>query len=145
VTDDLHASLDWSGLVILDEDECYEHLRNEPVGRLGLIDRGEPLILPINFAVDGRSIVFRTGQGSKLSSALMGESVCLEIDHWDRLAHTGWSVVVKGSADLVRDEAETSRLDELPVRPWTSPDLRRDWVRIVVDEVTGRRIVAHGA
>jgi nitroimidazol reductase NimA-like FMN-containing flavoprotein (pyridoxamine 5'-phosphate oxidase superfamily) len=140
VTHDLHESLDWSGLVILDAEECYEHLRNEPVGRLGFVDRGEPVILPINYAVDGRSIVFRTGQGSKLATALMGQPVCLEIDGWDGMAHTGWSVVIKGIADVVRDEAETIRFDQLPVRPWSRPDLRRDWVRILVEEVTGRRI-----
>ena len=33
MTHDLHESLDWSGLVVLDAEECYQRLRNEPVGR----------------------------------------------------------------------------------------------------------------
>lgn len=140
MTHELHASLDWSGLVILDEEECYAHLRREPVGRLGFVDRAEPIILPVNYAVDGRSIVFRTGQGSKLASALMAQPVCLEIDGWDGLAHTGWSVLVKGVAEAVDDEAVTAHLDELPVRPWSRPDLRCEWVRIMVEEVSGREI-----
>ncbi len=140
MTHELHASLDWSGLVILGEEECYEHLRREPVGRLGFVDRAEPVILPVNFAVDGRSIVFRTGQGSKLASALMAQPVCLEIDGWDGFDHTGWSVLAKGVAEAVDDEPTVARLAELPVRPWSRPDLRVEWVRIRVEEISGRRI-----
>ncbi|MGZ4692660.1 MAG: pyridoxamine 5'-phosphate oxidase family protein [Acidimicrobiales bacterium] len=140
MTHDLHASLDWSGLVILDQEQCYEHLREEPVGRLGFVDHAEPVILPVNYAVDGRSIVLRTGQGSKLSVALMAQPVCLEIDGWDVMSHTGWSVLVKGVAEAVDDPAVIDRLEQLPVRPWSRPDLRREWVRIMVEEVTGREI-----
>jgi nitroimidazol reductase NimA-like FMN-containing flavoprotein (pyridoxamine 5'-phosphate oxidase superfamily) len=145
MTEELHASLDWSGLMVLDEDECYELLRGQPVGRLGFIDKAEPVILPVNYAVDGRSLVFRTGQGSKLSSALMAQPVCLEIDSWDDFEHTGWSVLVKGVADVVEAEADVDRLDHLPVRPWSRPDLRHEWVRIMAEEVTGRRIAPHAS
>jgi uncharacterized protein len=140
MTVDLRASLDWSGMVVLDEEQCFDHLRREPVGRLGFVDHGEPVILPVNYAVAGRSIVLRTGQGSKLSAALMAQPVCLEIDGWDPLAHTGWSVLVKGIAEAVDDPAVTERLEQLPVRPWSRPDLRREWVRIMVEEVTGRQV-----
>jgi len=133
-------NLDWSGLVVLDIDECYAHLRDEPVGRLGLVDRGEPVILPVNYLVDGRSIVFRTARGSKLAAAAMRAPVCLEIDGWDGLEHSGWSVLVKGMADEVVDESECARLATLPTRPWSHPDLRTNWVRIMAEEVTGRRI-----
>lgn len=140
MTHDLHASLDWSGMVILDQEQCYEHLRREPVGRLGFVANAEPVILPVNYAVDGRAIVLRTGQGSKLSAALMAQPVCLEIDGWDVLSHTGWSVLVKGVAEAIDDPAVIDRLEQLPVRPWSRPDLRREWVRIMVEEVTGREI-----
>ena len=35
---------------------------------------------------------------------------------------------------------EIARLERLPVRPWSRPDLRDHWVRIMVEELTGRRI-----
>jgi len=133
-------NLDWSGLVIMATEECYARLRDEPVGRLGFVDRGEPVILPVNYAVDGRSIVFRTAQGSKLAAAAMGAPVCLEIDRWEGLEHSGWSVLVKGLADQVLDDGEIDRLAGLPTRPWSHPDLRTSWVRIMVEEVTGRRL-----
>ncbi|HEX7442486.1 MAG TPA: pyridoxamine 5'-phosphate oxidase family protein [Acidimicrobiales bacterium] len=137
---ELHASLDWAGLVVLDEDECFALLRSQAVGRLGFVDHGDPVILPVNFAVHGRSLVFRTGQGSKLAMALMAQPVCLEADSWDSLGHIGWSVLAKGAADAVEDEATIERLEQLPVRPWSRPDLRREWVQILVEEVSGRRI-----
>jgi nitroimidazol reductase NimA-like FMN-containing flavoprotein (pyridoxamine 5'-phosphate oxidase superfamily) len=141
MTEEPHAGLDWSGLAIIDLDECYEHLRHSPVGRLGLVDHGEPVILPVNFAVDGRSVVFRTGHGSKLSVAIMEQPVCLEVDSWDVLDHTGWSVLVKGVAEEVLDQPSIDRFEALPVRPWSSPDMRSHWVRVVVEEISGRQIV----
>ena len=136
------AGLDWSGLAIIDRDDCYEHLRHEPVGRLGFIDHGEPVILPVNFALDGHAVVFRTGHGSKLSIAIMEQPVCLEVDSWDVLAHTGWSVLVKGTASEVLEQDAIDRLEALPVRPWSNPDLRSHWVRVLVEEISGRQIVA---
>ncbi|HEY5153209.1 MAG TPA: pyridoxamine 5'-phosphate oxidase family protein [Acidimicrobiales bacterium] len=144
MTEELHAGLDWSGLAILDIDGCYEHLAKTPVGRLGFIESAEPVILPVNFAIDGRSVVFRTGHGSKLSVAIMERPVCLEVDDWDALEHTGWSVLVKGIAQEVVDQESIDRFESLPVRPWSRPDLRSHWVRIVVEEISGRRILPEG-
>jgi uncharacterized protein len=135
------SAYDWSGLGIMDTEECLEHLRRSPVGRLGFIDHGEAVILPVNYALDGRSIVFRTGPGSKLSAAVMNNAVCLEIDGWIDLDHTGWSVLAKGMATMIEGEQELERLDALPVHPWSSPELRQEWVRIVIEELSGRRIV----
>ena len=134
------VSLDWAGLEILETEECYQLLRSQPVGRLGFVDHAEPIILPVNYAVDGRTIVFRTGQGSKLAAALMDQPVCLEIDQWESLDHTGWSVLAKGVASAVEDEVVIDRLEHLPVRPWSRPDLRREWVQIMVEEISGRRL-----
>jgi len=134
------TDVDWSGLEILSIDECREHLEYESVGRIGFVDAGSPVILPVNYTMDGHAPVFRTAAGSKLSVGMMQRPVCFEIDNWDRANHTGWSVLAKGIADEVLDEDEVARLQELPVRPWSRPDLRDHWIRIMVEELTGRRI-----
>ena len=136
--------LDWSGLEILKFEECFDLLRSTPVGRLGFVDHGEPVILPVNYAVDGRSVVFRTAHGSNLSSAMLQRPVCLEVDEWDANDHTGWSVLIRGIADEVLDDDQIDRYLALPVLPWTRPDLRHHWVRVMTEEVTGRRIVSTG-
>lgn len=135
-----NTNVDWSGLTILGPEECFELLDKAAVGRVGFIDQGGPVILPVNFAMDGRSPVFKTAEGSKLAAAMVQKPIALEIDDWDPVTHTGWSVLAKGVADLILDDDEIAELDKLPVQPWTRPDLRHHWVRILVEEMTGRRI-----
>lgn len=134
------VDLDWSGLEILHYDECLHLLSEERVGRIGLLDAGSPVIMPVNFALDGSSIVFRSGRGAKLEAAVMGRAVCVEVDSWNVLEHTGWSVLAKGVAEHVTDGVEIDRLDRFPVRPWASPEVRHEWIRVHVEDVTGRRI-----
>ena len=55
------------------EHECRELLAQAAVGRLGLSADSLPVILPVNFVVDGDSVVFRTGAGLKLSAATAGD------------------------------------------------------------------------
>lgn len=131
---------DWSGLEVLSQGECLQLLGAGAVGRIGFVDAGSPVILPVNYTMDGPAVVFRTAQGSKLSASMMQRPVCFEVDDWDAQSHTGWSVLAKGVADEVLDDQELERLAALPVRPWSRPDLRDHWVRILVEELTGRRI-----
>ncbi len=131
---------DWSGLEILSQDECMEHLGEGAVGRIGFVDAGSPVILPVNYTLDGRSVVFRTAAGSKLSAGMVQRPVCFEVDDWSTTDHSGWSVLAKGVADEVLEDEQLERLAALPVRPWSRPDLRGHWIRIMVEEVTGRRI-----
>ncbi|MBA3288089.1 MAG: pyridoxamine 5'-phosphate oxidase family protein, partial [Acidimicrobiia bacterium] len=42
--------------------------RSMSVGRLATYASGRPHIVPVNFVVDGRTIVFRTAEGAKLSA-----------------------------------------------------------------------------
>jgi nitroimidazol reductase NimA-like FMN-containing flavoprotein (pyridoxamine 5'-phosphate oxidase superfamily) len=131
---------DWSGLEVLGIDECRRLLGSHAVGRIAFVDAGSPVILPVNYTMDGHAVVFRTAHGSKLSAAMMQRPVAFEVDDWDAMSHTGWSVLAKGIADEVLDEAEVERRAALPVRPWSRPDLRDNWVRIMVEDLTGRRI-----
>jgi nitroimidazol reductase NimA-like FMN-containing flavoprotein (pyridoxamine 5'-phosphate oxidase superfamily) len=140
---DTSANVDWSGLEVLSPDDCRSHLRLGAVGRIGFVEEGGPVILPVNYTMDGAAIVFRTAAGSKLSIGMMQRPVCFEVDDWDTMSHSGWSVLAKGVADEVLDPVEIERLEQLPVRPWSRPDLRDHWIRIMVEELTGRRIQQH--
>lgn len=123
----------------LDREECLRLLRDEAyVGRLAFILDGRPMVLPVNYLADGESVVFSTGAGTKLS-AVRGAPVAFEIDHSRPLYHSGWSVVVRGVAREVTDPHELERLRRGPLRSWAR-GTREHWVRISVDEVTGRRI-----
>lgn len=133
---------DHRGLAVLGFDECLEHLRNAPIGRLAFISAGESVILPINHALDGHFVVFRTKPGSKLDVAVAAGTVAYEVDSYDAATRTGWSVLVKGTAEVVYDRAETLRYSHLGLHSWADPEEVGQWVRIRAAEITGRLIGA---
>ena len=132
---------DHNGIEILDPATCHAFLAMTVVGRLGFVEAGSPVIVPVNYALDRTGIVFRSTVGAKLDAAARGRPVAFEIDHLDPTTRSGWSVVVTGVADLVDHPTDVARLDALPLDPWALGD-RDDlvWVRVRPDTVTGRRV-----
>lgn len=133
---------DRRGLRVLDLEECLARLARTPLGRLAFVSAGESVILPVNHVVDGSCVVFRTTDGSKMDVAVDNGNVAFEIDGYDPVAETGWSVLVKGSAELVYDDAETRRFEGLGLRSWADPERLGQWVRIRPEEISGREVVA---
>lgn len=125
-------------LLELTHDECFELLRTQPVGRFAAAVPGEgPIVVPVNFIVDGDVIVFRSDMGTKIA-ALRHGPVSFQVDWIDWMHKTGWSVLARG----VAYEATHFEVEHLDVNPWSSGD-KRHWVRLVITEITGRRIEAH--
>jgi nitroimidazol reductase NimA-like FMN-containing flavoprotein (pyridoxamine 5'-phosphate oxidase superfamily) len=122
----------------LDEHQCWELLRSQEVGRLAVAIANRPDIFPINYVVDHASVVFRTAEGTKLASAVLGESVAFEID--GEADGEAWSVVVKGPALEIERMYELFDALELPLYPWHAAPKHR-FVRILPERVTGRRFL----
>jgi uncharacterized protein len=135
-------AIDRAGLEILHLGDCFELLETVPVGRIGFLEGGEVVILPVHFLVDGQDVVFRTGAGSKLSAVETGHYVGFEADSYDGAAGTGWSVVVNGLAEVVDGAEEAARLDAFGLSSWGGGASGRVWVRIRPSSITGRRIAA---
>ncbi len=129
------------GLEILTADECRELLRAHRLGRVAVRVGAAPAIFPVNYALLDDDVVFRADPGSKLSAALMKIMVAFEIDHADAAARTGWSVLVTGYADEIRDRATLERIDALELEPWVT-DGRDFVVRIHPRTISGRRVPA---
>jgi nitroimidazol reductase NimA-like FMN-containing flavoprotein (pyridoxamine 5'-phosphate oxidase superfamily) len=123
----------------LTPNECWELLAASPVGRIGVLNDSAPEIYPLNHVVDRQTIVFRTDPGSKLRGLLRSPAVCYQVDGIDATDATGWSVLVKGRAIELHDVDEVRVVAALPLRYWTLGD-KSHWVRIVPEQVTGRRI-----
>lgn len=130
------VNLDHQGLEVLSTDECWELAASTPIGRVAFVEEGEPMVLPINHGVVADHVVFRTTRGALLDEALMARPVAFEVDGWDAADRTGWSVVIRGLAHPDDDEDNRPQLDA-----WADAVERDEWVRIVPEEVTGRRIV----
>jgi len=122
-------------------EECLRLLATEEVGRLVAVLAGQPLVFPLNYALDGDAVVFRTAPGTKLE-AISRSLVAFEVDRWAPTCQSGWSVVVEGIAQEVTSADAPGlreRLAALPVRPLANGD-RLHFVRIVPISITGSRL-----
>ena len=118
-------------------EECWSHLEEEEFGRLAYRLVDEVHIVPVNFVVDGHTLLFRTAAGNKLLAAALASDVAFEIDQRDE--DSAWSVVVRGHLRRL-EEDEQHRVDNLPEHSWIST--RRDEVIDLVPEVvTGRKFL----
>jgi nitroimidazol reductase NimA-like FMN-containing flavoprotein (pyridoxamine 5'-phosphate oxidase superfamily) len=124
---------DRHGLEVIDEDECLRLLAHAAVGRVAVVRGGLPQVVPVNVCVAEGAVWFRVGTGTLLDAALAGDVLAVETDEIDRLAHTGWSVIVTGKAEVAADR------DDLPVVPWRGGDAHH-LVRVPASLVTGRRL-----
>ncbi len=88
---------DESAFEELDRAECLQLLGWEALGRLAISvpDHG-PEIVPVNFVLDGDSVVFRCAPAR--AAKLTGRRASFEIDRVDPHHRLGWSVVVSGTA-----------------------------------------------
>ncbi|HVT75873.1 MAG TPA: pyridoxamine 5'-phosphate oxidase family protein [Acidimicrobiales bacterium] len=131
-----------TGIEVLDRGECLRRLAADEIGRLAVIDGVTPLIFPVNYVLDGDTIVFRTNPGTKLDHGPRAQA-CFEVDHFDHADHTGWSVVAVGRLEEVTryDPAAFERVRALPIDPWASGD-KTHWMRVVPDRFTGREVRA---
>ena len=128
------------GLQLLEEEEARALLAQSDVGRVGVTIGAIPAIFPVNYAVIGDSIVFRTAPGSKLSAASSGAVVAFEVDDYDRKERSGWSVLVVGHSEVVHDLDTTFKVLDIGLQPWAD-GFRSSIVRIAIDMISGRRIV----
>ena len=122
----------------LDIRTCWELLRSVSVGRLAVWNRDHPDIFPINYKVDHGTLVFRTGEGTKLHSVLGAAPVAVEADGVDPVSGVAWSVVLKGKAESIRLTQDVPDTVGLLLFPWQAG--RKDhFIRIVPTSMTGRR------
>jgi nitroimidazol reductase NimA-like FMN-containing flavoprotein (pyridoxamine 5'-phosphate oxidase superfamily) len=123
-------------IIELDEAECWAALRADEFGRLAYRLGDEVNLVPLNYAVDGGALFFRTAEGSKLLGIVMHPDVVFEIDTYGE--DSAESVIVRGRARLL-EEDEARRADTTRLRSWL-PTLKYNIVEIVPVEVTGRRL-----
>ena len=128
-----------TGVEVIDRAECLELLREEVVGRISVVEGTGPLVLPVNYAMHGDQVVFRTGPGSKLAAS-RGGAACFEIDAFDRASRAGWSVVVRGRLEEVTtlDRQHDAVIDL--AEPWLGTDGRPHVLRLVPAVISGRRV-----
>jgi uncharacterized protein len=127
---------------VLTEAECHRLLAEQEVGRIAFTDHeGFPVVLPVNFVIDGDLIAIRTDVGAKTEQVPL-HRVAFQVDGVERWNHSGWSVLVQGYGQDVTD-AVGQHYQELRGRgvdTWAPGDKSR-WLTIDIDRISGRRIV----
>ena len=125
----------------LSSDECFTLLGQETVGRLVYVDDLGPAAVPVDYALAGHGIVFRSEDGSKIRAS-REHDVAFEVDHIDRASRSGWSVLVRGTSEEVEFEhlhELLGRIDGYVPLPWKK-GIHKIWVVITPKTVTGRRL-----
>jgi len=105
-------------------------------GHLGLCGQGAPVVLPVDFTVDGPDIVLMVGDG--LAAEIASHNlVAFQVDGEERGRR--WSVLVRGYATEIEQVPPSSAL---PTPRVSLPGHRL--VRIRSDVETGRRLAERG-
>ena len=133
--------IDQRGSIVIERPECLRLLASAAkegrIGRLGISLDGAPHIIPVNFSVFERKVIVRLGPGL-LANHLEGTLVAFEVDHAEPGSKNGWSVLVRGLAEVVNND-EIARLG----RDLPEPIVMRPGTRVFSirhDAVTGRAI-----
>jgi uncharacterized protein len=123
----------------LTPEECLGLVPPSGVGRAAICAPTGPQIFPVNYVVDGESIVFRTSAYSALGTLAAGAEIAFEVDSVDHDHAAGWSVVAAGRAEAIDDEAELDMLRERGLEPtaWAG-GLRRTYIRLRWSSLSGR-------
>ena len=118
----------------LSRDECLQLIAHHSVGRLAVAVPGRPPhVVPLNYILDVDVVVFRSDPGLKVEAARRSP-VSFQVDHFDPFSHSGWSVLIQGTAL----DAEPGTVSHLELESWAGP--KTTWMRVVPERITGRRI-----
>lgn len=109
---------------IVSRDEIDLFIKESAVLRLGLISRGEPYIVPLNFVYENETVFFHCAkEGRKIEAIRENPSVCMEFDTMhgiaDESADTFYtSAIAWGSAIEVKNPQIAKQALELICRKY---------------------------
>lgn len=81
---------------IISERECWELLATASVGRLALSVRALPVILPVQYYLDGRRLAVCLGHLGLPERSLNETIIAFAADSIDPATRSGWSVHIQG-------------------------------------------------
>ncbi|WP_150461136.1 pyridoxamine 5'-phosphate oxidase family protein [Nesterenkonia ebinurensis] len=128
---------------VLQSRDCWDLLRSVSLGRLAVWTGDHPEIFPLTYLTDQKTIIFRTGPGTKLSAVLGDTPVALEADEIDTRTNIAWSVVVKGRAQQMEHTEEFLTGNAHRLIAWEA-GTKDYFIRITPEVVTGRRFLVAG-
>lgn len=117
--------------------DCWSLLEGAEIARVAWQADGRIELLPVNYTVADGALWFRTEAGTALARGAANTELVVEVDQVDPPTRTGWSVVVRGVADVLDVLDVPDMLVDMRVWP---NGIRSVFVRVEPDEITGRRL-----
>ncbi len=122
-------------ILVLDDEQSWKLLEHTKHGRLVLNVGGETDIFPINYKADDGALYFRSGAGTKVAELTVNDQVLFETD--GILSDQAWSVIVRGTAEVLEHAADIQYARDLGISPWV-PTVKDFFVKITPSSISGR-------
>jgi hypothetical protein len=129
----------------LTDAECLDRLSAATVGRVGYVDPRGLQIIPVNYRLEGSSLLMATTPGSALAQlGEMGGGLTFEVDYHSPDFTLAWSVLMHGPVHRL-DRAGRQRVAELrrPLLSWMG-DAATLNLEFVPKTFSGRVLQYHG-
>jgi len=128
-------------VTLLSVPECWALLRQTAVGRISVNGVDDIEVFPVNFLVDGGSVVFRTAPGTKLAMIEDGTRGTFEADEVADDGGLVWCVVLKSPVRPISGHDAIVATFGMDVATWRE-DAAPIYVRMRPDLISGRRFSA---
>jgi uncharacterized protein len=90
--------------------ECLQLLTASRVGRVAWNSTHGPRVPPVAYALHDKRILFRTSVRGPLAELADPHAVAFEVDAFDEVMRTGWSVVARGESEAVKEPGDVNDL-----------------------------------
>ncbi len=123
----------WTGFEAMTADQCRRLLASTHIGRIALTAGALPLVLPVQYVLDGDHLLVRTPGHHEVGEGIEGQVVGFEADQLDLDHGVGWCVSVTGTVHVVDHDHGID-----PVHRWFSDGVV---LSLDTDVIAGHRIV----
>jgi nitroimidazol reductase NimA-like FMN-containing flavoprotein (pyridoxamine 5'-phosphate oxidase superfamily) len=91
---------------VLTREQCVSRLSRRSVGRVSVSMNALPVVVPVDYLIEGDSVVFRAPLDRGLAAACDGSVIAFEVDDFATLvaADARWSVHIIGVASLLANQ-----------------------------------------
>lgn len=125
------------GVTRLSDTESWGLLESSTVGVLATAAHERPDLFPVNYLLDGRTLLIRTSPGTKTAELRTDPHAAFAVQGSDR--HGQWSVVIHGSVEQLADVVDLVGAAAFELVSWAPGD-KHVFIRITPERIEGRRM-----
>src|SRR4051794_32519268 len=97
--------------------DCWQLLETADIARIAWNGPRGVAMVPVNYTIADGALWFRTSPYAAHAREAGDQWVAVEVDDLDPVTRSGWSVVLRGTAELVEGEAFPDHVLDLRIWP----------------------------